>query len=221
MVKITDTTGWRGAQSMDSKRNIENSPLLFPVSDLTWDHFIYPRGSKSDRTISAYVESLTAGADFPPITIQRVFNYPCGDATIEATIIVDGINRWHAFRERGIKEIPAVAWKDKPLDYEKNKVALLLESARCNTSHGDRLSATDKKRVARDIASQDGECRWTETALAEKLGITHQTVNIWISDIRVRQKASRDTIIIRLSRFACPPFFCGAGPRRKFRKWWV
>ncbi len=185
---------------MDSKRNIENSPLLFPVSDLTWDHFIYPRGSKSDRTISAYVESLTAGADFPPITIQRVFNYPCGDATIEATIIVDGINRWHAFRERGIKEIPAVAWKDKPLDYEKNKVALLLESARCNTSHGDRLSATDKKRVARDIASQDGECRWTETALAEKLGITHQTVNIWISDIRARQKANRDTIILRLSR---------------------
>ena len=87
-------------------------------------------------------------------------------------------------------------------------------------SHGDRLSATDKKRVARDIASTDRECRWTETALAEKLGVTHQTVNIWISDIRARQKASRDTVILRLSRFACPPFYRGDGPRKEFLKQW-
>ena len=32
------------------------------------------------------------------------------------------------------------------------------------------------------------------------MGVTQQTINTWISDIRVRQKASRDTIIIRLSR---------------------
>ena len=187
------------AKSMNSTQNSENSSLLFPLSDLTWDHFIYPRGSKSDKTISAYVESLAMGAEFPPITIQRVFNYPSGNETIEATVIVDGINRWHAFRERGIKNIPAVAWNETPIDYEKHKVALLLQSAQCNTSHGDRLSATDKKRVARDIASQDGECRWPEAALAEKLGITQQTVHIWISDIRARQKANRDTIILRLS----------------------
>ena len=59
---------------MDSTRNNTNSPLLFPVSDLTWDKFIYPRGSKSDRTVSDYVEALAMGADFPPIKIQRVFN---------------------------------------------------------------------------------------------------------------------------------------------------
>ncbi|NQU03344.1 MAG: hypothetical protein HQ589_04270 [Syntrophaceae bacterium] len=140
------------------------------------------------------------GAEFPPIRIQGVFNYRSGNETTEATIIVDGIHRWHAFQERGIKQIPAVVWKDKPLDYEKNKSSLLLQSAKCNTSQGDRLSASDKKRIARDIASTDRECRWTEAALAEKLGVTHQTVHIWISDIRVRQKASRDTIILRMSR---------------------
>jgi len=170
------------------------------ISDLTWDQFIYPRAGKSDKTIRAYVESLAMGAQFPPIKIQRVFNYTGDDETTEATIILDGIHRWHVFKERGIKEIPAVEWKDTPIDYEKNRVALLLESARCNTSHGDRLSASDKKRVARDIASTDPECRWTEAALAEKLGVTQQTVNTWISDIRARQKASRDTVIIRLSR---------------------
>jgi transcriptional regulator with XRE-family HTH domain len=54
---------------------------------------------------------------------------------------------------------------------------------------------------ARDIASTDPECKWTEEALAEKLGVSQQTVNAWISDIRARQKTNRNSIIIRLSRF--------------------
>jgi len=170
------------------------------ISDLTWDHFIYPRAGKSDKTISAYVEALTVGAQFPPIKIQRVFNYADGNGTTEATIILDGVHRWFMFKERGIKEIAVVEWKDKPLDYEKNKVALLLESAECNTSHGDRLSASDKKRIARDIAASDPECKWTEEALAEKLGVIQQTVNTWISDIRARQKVCRNIVIVRLNR---------------------
>jgi len=189
---------------VNSKLNIINSTLLFPVSDLTWDQFIYPRGSKSEKTINAYVEALEIGAQFPPIKIQRVFNYADGDQTTEATIIIDGIHRWFAFKEKGTKEIAAVEWKDKPLDYEKNKVALLLESAECNVKHGDRLSPGDKKRVARDIASTDSECTWTEEALAEKLGVIRQTVNTWISDIRALQKASRNTDILRLSRLGWP-----------------
>jgi len=77
---------------------------------------------------------------------------------------------------------------------------LLLESAECNISHGDRLTPGDKKRIARDIASTDPECTWTEEALAEKLGVIRQTVNTWSSDIRARQKAGRNTVIIRLNR---------------------
>ena len=41
---------------------------------------------------------------------------------------------------------------------------------------------------------------WIEEALAEKLGVIQQTVNISISDIRARQKAGRNIIIIRLNR---------------------
>jgi len=170
------------------------------TADLTWDQFIYPRAGKSDKTIVAYVEALDMGAQFPPIKIQRVFNYAGGNETTEATIILDGIHRWFAFKEMGIKEIAAVQWKDKPLDYKKNKVVLLLESAECNISHGDRLNSSDKKRIARDIASTDLTCIWTESALAEKLGVIQQTVNTWISDIRARQKVGRDTTIIRLTR---------------------
>jgi len=54
--------------------------------------------------------------------------------------------------------------------------------------------------VARDIASSDPECSYTEDAVAEKLGVTRQTVNTWISDIRARQKTNRNSTIIRLSR---------------------
>ncbi len=67
-------------------------------------------------------------------------------------------------------------------------MALLLEGAECNISHGDRLSPSDKKRIAREIATSDPECKWTESALAEKLSVIQQTVNTWISDIRARQK---------------------------------
>jgi hypothetical protein len=75
-----------------------------------------------------------------------------------------------------------------------------LEGAECNISHGDRLSIGDKKRIDREIATSDPKCKWTESALSEKLGVIQQTVNTWISDIRARQKASRNTVILRLSR---------------------
>ena len=170
------------------------------IADLTWASFIYPRGGKSEETIRAYVEALKIGAKFPSIKIQRVFNYPKDNERIEATLILDGIHRWFAFKECGFKKIEAVQWKKEALDYETNQIALLLEGARCNIKHGDRLSPKDKKQIARNIAASDIECRWTEDALGEKLGVTRQMVNIWISDIRARQRASREVTIIRLNR---------------------
>jgi transcriptional regulator with XRE-family HTH domain len=123
------------------------------IQELIWDEAVYPRSAVNQKTVEAYVEALSIGAQFPAV-----------------------------------------------LDYEAAKTELLLESARNNTSHGDRLTPADKKRIARDIASSDPKCRYTETALAEKLGVIQQTVNAWITDIRARQKTNRDSIIIRLSR---------------------
>ena len=36
--------------------------------------------------------------------------------------------------------------------------------------------------------------------LAEKLGVSRQSINLWVSDIRARQRTSRDSTIIRLAR---------------------
>ena len=169
------------------------------IAYLTWSAFIYPRESKNEKTVEAYVEALRIGAAFPPIKIQRVFNYPKENEKKEATLILDGIHRWLAFKECGFKKIAAVEWKKEPLNYETSQTALLLDAAACNTRHGDRLSPRDKKQIARDIATSDPECRWTEDALAERLGVIRQTVNTWISDIRARQRAGREIIIIRLN----------------------
>jgi len=43
------------------------------------------------------------------------------------------------------------------------------------------------------------ECKWTQAALAQKLGVIQQTINSWISDIRAPQR-DRNIIIIRLNR---------------------
>ena len=170
------------------------------LSELTWASFVYPRGGKNEKTVEAYVDALSIGAQFPPIKIQKVFNYPKDNEKIEATLILDGIHRWFAFKECGLKKIKAIQWKKEALDYETSRIRLLLEAAKCNIRHGDRLSPKDRKQIARDIATSDPECTWTEDALAEKLGVIRQTINIWISDIRTRQRAGRDIIIIRLSR---------------------
>lgn len=89
--KGTEAQRGRGRNLVNSKLNIKNSitpgVTNFPISDLTWDQFIYPRGGKSEKTINAYVEALEIGAQFPPIKIQRVFNYADGNETTEATII--------------------------------------------------------------------------------------------------------------------------------------
>lgn len=170
------------------------------IADLTWSSFVYPRERKSEKTVEAYVEALTAGAEFPPIKIQRVFNYPQDNERIETTLILDGVHRWLTSKECGFKKIKAIEWKKTPLDFETNQTTLLLEAAECNIKHGDRLSPKDKRQIARDIAVSDPERLWTEDALGDKLGVIRQTVHTWISDIRARQKAGRNINIVRLSR---------------------
>ncbi|EMS77156.1 transcriptional regulator [Desulfotignum phosphitoxidans] len=57
--------------------------MLIQIKTLTWDPTIYPRTTQSRQTIDAYAQALAIGAQFPPIKIQRVFNYADGQtATI-------------------------------------------------------------------------------------------------------------------------------------------
>jgi len=78
------------------------------IADLTWPSFIYPSGGRSEETVNAYVEAFRAGATFPPIKVQRVFNYPRDNEKTEIILILDGIHRWSAFKECGSKKIKKV-----------------------------------------------------------------------------------------------------------------
>ena len=85
---------------------------LFNISDLIWDDTIYPRSARKQQTIDAYSEALTAGAQFPPIIIQPVINYPAPNTPLSEILmlILDGIHRWSACKVLGLTEIEAVLW---------------------------------------------------------------------------------------------------------------
>jgi hypothetical protein len=108
-------------------------PMEVHVSDLTWDQFIYPRGGKSEKTIDAYVETLAIGAQFPPIKIQRVFNYPSSppfskggkggfsDQTTEATIILMASTAGLRLRRVESKRFRPLNGRTSPLITKKAK----------------------------------------------------------------------------------------------------
>lgn len=123
------------------------STKKYNISDLTWDQSIYPRSGKSQKTIEAYIEALKAGAEFLAIRIQKVINYPVDGTKRESALIIDGLHRFFAFRESGRKKITTIELDATPLDYEKNRFSLLLESANANITHGDRHSKQQAKAV--------------------------------------------------------------------------
>jgi len=104
---------------------------------------------------------------------------------------LDGIHHWSAYKECGCKKILAVEWKKEPINCQKGQIPLLLEAAKCNLTHGHRLKPRDKKRIARDIATSEPECKWTEEALAQRLGVIRQKVSNW--QISERAKGSAGT----------------------------
>lgn len=179
------------------------------IDELVWDKKIYPRPNKSNKTIDAYVEAMQIGASFPPLEVQRVSNYVNGsDEPQEAWLITDGVHRLCAYQELGkkedfepVKEIMVEEWQPGViLDYAKSWIDLKLRGAEKNTEHGDRLSDGNKKAIAQDIADNDPDITYTEEVIAAKLKVVQQSVNGWIKEIRARQRASRDSVIIRLSR---------------------
>lgn len=182
------------------------------MQKLTLDQYIYPRQHINKKTVDAYVEAIGIGAKFPPIVVQRVNSYVDTDGVIheEATLIIDGVHRWSAYieaekiakKEDGAAPVDfeIVHWKDEAIDYRANRAELALASAELNTQHGDRVTDADKKDVARRIAQDDPDQKWTYELLAGKLHASIGSLNGWISDIRARQKSSRDSIIVRLSR---------------------
>ncbi len=171
------------------------------IETLIHDKRTYPRSNINRKTIEAYKGALEIGAVFPPIKIQDVTNFSTnGEEPRSATIIVDGVHRWMAHDEAGQDEIKTISWRPEPVDYKNHWQELLIESHRCNREHGDRIKEGDSREVARTIAESDPDVKYKDRDLGDWLGYAQRTINGWVSDIRARQKASRDSVIHRLSR---------------------
>jgi len=164
------------------------------IKDIYIDEDIYPRINKSNKTINAYIESLKAGAKFPPIEVQKINN----EGT-EQIILLDGLHRLESHKELKLDEIDVIFWKEEILDKKEHLNDLRLRAANLNILHGDRLSYEDMYQTARKVATDDPEKKYTEQAIADQLGVAQQTVHDWIADIRAKQTASRNNIIYRLS----------------------
>jgi len=172
------------------------------INLLTWDRDTWPRSKAepSAATVEAYKQALEAGANFPAIEVQDVANYPNGnDGKMDATLIIDGVHRWHAYKESDREEIDTLAWIEERIDYEDRFIDIILHAAERNAEHGDRTSDGDKKATARTIATRDADGEYTEQQIANKLKVSRQTVNGWIGDIRAKQKAGRDSMIHKLN----------------------
>jgi len=163
-----------------------------PLKEVYFDEDIYPRLSKSPTTEDAYKESLEAGANFPPIEVQYV-NIK-GEKKI---LLLDGYNRREAYRKAGRDTIEVVFWRDEDLDKDKHLNELRLRAALLNSRHGNRLTESDKKSVARKICENDQ--RITDQKIADALGVNRRTVNDWVTDIKLSKNAEEQAVIYRLN----------------------
>lgn len=162
---------------------------------ITLDREIYPRRAIDSKTVDAYKTALGAGADFPPIMVQRVTNYDSECADKEFVLLIDGAHRWTATDKGG--ELEVLFWKDEALDYKEVKSELLWQSYELNAKNPKNYTNEDKKVVARRVAEEYPE--FTDTAVSERLGVPRTTINDWVKDIRARQNASQEATIFRLT----------------------
>lgn len=147
-------------------------------------------------TTQAYRTAIEAGANFPPIVVQRVMNYNEEKPEQIFTLLIDGAHRWSAHKKSEI--IDCQFWRDETLDYQESKHDLLWASYALNAENAKNLTNKDKKLVARRVAENTPGL--TNTEIADRLGVTPTTIGTWVADIRARQSASQQAAIYRLNR---------------------
>jgi transposase len=119
------------------------------------------------------VDGLRDGSVFPPIELD-----------VNELVLLDGYHRWKAYQEAGIEVIDALL-------VNLEGMPRLLYSAGRNSLHGDRLSNSEKREVARQMA----EAGVAITVIKEQLKVSLGTVSNWVSDIIQRRQRERDARI--------------------------
>ena len=179
---------------------------IIPLSQITFDEDIYPRRTKSNVTIDSYVEALKGGAEFPPLTVQKV-----QDNGTVLIVSLDGLHRYKAYSEFNkledvtpIKEVEVDYYKEGVLDKQEYLEELLKVSAKLNRKHGIRLSDSDLEFQCLKILRNRkiDNIRGIKKELADYYEITESAISQWetFSKEYNRRLASRDSLILKLDR---------------------
>lgn len=152
----------------------------FPIAQVVFDLDIYPRTAWTEATIDRYEENLRAGEVLPPIVLEEGTNR-----------LLDGLHRYKAHQKLGLAEI------DVTFDVIPADTSPKLYAASLSARHGDRMSMSDCKAVAREEVSANPDANLA--VVARMLGVHASTVGRWCSDIGEHQKQLRQVKAILLT----------------------
>ena len=189
------------------------------IKDVIIDDFVYAREQKDSKNIEVLVEKLKAGIILDPIQIQRVSGYEFtsletkpGEEKKEVIILLDGGHRLDAYEEYnklaqqeveelgGYKEQQPtfIFYQDEVLDYEQNKLKLLVHAHNINDDKGLNARMQDTRKAARNMKLANPNL--TAEDIGRELRRARSTITPYIQDIVQRQQASDKRIVVRLSK---------------------
>ncbi len=173
------------------------------LDKIGFDSSIYPREKWKSSTVSKYVDDLKAGDRFPSIVLEK-----------ETNRLLDGMHRWKAYQKyleeyQQAKLQPELngafqdEWAEPQEEVEveyrvvPDGIPAKLYAASLSAKHGDRISAAERKEIAREIYESDPD--FTLKVLSEYLGGSISTNHGYVADLLASRKELQKMVVFRLT----------------------
>ena len=169
-----------------------------PLGEIVWEPSIYPRDKWNNSTVARYLDARKAGEDFPPIALEKITNRLL-DGKHRQLMETRYVEQWGEAteEERGTWPTPdgtmAVEYHTVPDD-----MPVKLYAAGLSARHGDRLSGTDAKALAREIYQANPE--YSQATIANQLARSQQSVSEYLSDLIAKSKEETLSKVLTLDR---------------------
>jgi len=164
------------------------SVRTIPITQIILDEEIYPRSGVYPKRVSMFAENIRDGFKIDPIEVQILPEY--GDKYR----ILDGVHRWHAYKEIGATEIAVnVITLDgvDPLLYAAKKAIGPLQ-----------LTEEEARTTARRAYEKNP--RLASYEIGQAIGRSRQTVDAYIADLRATFQLDLDLKILRMNGLHIP-----------------
>lgn len=139
-----------------------------------------PRSSIMMDTVSDYIERMTEGDEFPPLTVFH-------DGAVYW--LGDGFHRYHAAVGCGLAEFPC--------DIREGGLReAILHSVGANATHGLRRTNEDKRRAVMKLLSDPEWLQWSDREIARQCGVS----NRFVSNLRPTPSVNNTQIERKVTR---------------------